>query len=144
MNFINERYRISQRLEREFAKVGKRTIAFTDTYQVEASEGDSFEQGGDADCAKFNAKGKSGSKFTCPPTQKKGRNQGLSSGSREAYARDNQKLNLTADYRKNQVESPIQIDIKPSKQRCALFAEPNIPCGDAVNFELYQQRRDSQ
>ncbi len=72
VNFINERYRIAQILKREFAKVGKRTVAFTDTYQVEASEGDSFEQGSEADCPKFNAKGKSGSKFTHPPTQKKG------------------------------------------------------------------------
>ncbi len=58
VNFINEHYRIAQRLKREFAKVGKKTVAFTDTYQVEASENDSFEQGSEADCAKFNAKGK--------------------------------------------------------------------------------------
>jgi len=32
VNFINECYQIAQRLEREFAKVGKRTVAFTDTY----------------------------------------------------------------------------------------------------------------
>ncbi len=68
VNFINECYWIAQRLEREFAKVGKKTVAFTDTYQVEASENDSFEQGSEADCAKFNAKGKSASKFTRPPT----------------------------------------------------------------------------
>jgi hypothetical protein len=101
VNFINEQYQIAQRLEREFAKTGKKTVAFADTYQVEASEGDSFEQGSEADCAKFNAKGKSGSKFTSPPTQNIGGNQGCSSGSREANARDNQKLNLTADYQKN-------------------------------------------
>jgi len=82
VNFINERYRIAQRLEREFAKVGKKTLIFTDTYQVEASEGESLEQGEEADCAKFKAKGQPGSKFTRPPTQKKGRNQRWSSGSR--------------------------------------------------------------
>jgi len=106
VNFINEHYQIAQRLEREFALAGKRTVAFTDSYQVEASEGDGFEQGSEADCAKFNAKGMPGSKFTCPPTQKKGRNQGFSSGSREIDARDNQKLNLTADYQKNQGRKP--------------------------------------
>ena len=63
MSFVKERYRIAQRLGVDFAKAGKRSIAFTDTYQVEASEGESFEQGSEADCAKFNAKGKSGSKF---------------------------------------------------------------------------------
>jgi hypothetical protein len=47
---------------------------------VEASENDSFEQEGDIDCAKFNAQGKPGSK-SCPPTQKKWKNQGVSSGS---------------------------------------------------------------
>ncbi len=107
VNFINEHYRIAQRLKRESAKAGKKTVAFTDTYQVEASEGDSFEQGSEADCAKFNAKGKSGSKFTRSPTQKKGRNQGFSLGSRETYARDNQTQNLTADYQKNQGRKPF-------------------------------------
>jgi hypothetical protein len=84
VNFINERYQIAQRLQREFAKVGKWTVAFTYTYQVEASEDDSFEQGSEVDCAKFNARGKSGSKFTLQPTQKKGRNQGGSSEGQEA------------------------------------------------------------
>jgi hypothetical protein len=73
---------------------------------VEASGDDSFEQGSEVDCAKFNARGKAGSKFTRPPTLKKGRNQGVGSGSRETYARDNQKLNLTADYQKNQGRKP--------------------------------------
>jgi hypothetical protein len=49
VNFLNDRYRIAQRVEREFFKTGKRTVAFTDTYQVEASERDSFEQEGDID-----------------------------------------------------------------------------------------------
>ncbi len=64
MSFIKERYRIAQRLGVDFAKAGKRSIAFTDSYQAEVSESESFEQGSEADCAKFNAKGKSGSKFT--------------------------------------------------------------------------------
>ena len=40
-------------------------------------------------------------------TQKKWKNQGVSSGSREASARDNQKLTLTADYQKNQNKKPF-------------------------------------
>ena len=72
---------------------------------MEASENDSFERGSDIDCAKFNAQGKSGSKSR-PPTQKKWKNQGVSSGSREATARDNQKLTLTADYQRNQSKKP--------------------------------------
>jgi hypothetical protein len=79
-NFLNERYRIAQRIEREFAKTGKRSVNYTDTYQVKVSENDSFEQGSDIDCGKFNAQGKSGSK-SCPPTQKKWKNQNVSSGS---------------------------------------------------------------
>jgi hypothetical protein len=55
---------------------------------------------------KFNAQRKSGSKVICPPTQKKQKNQGDSSGSREASARDNQKLTLTADYQRNQSRKP--------------------------------------
>jgi len=106
VNFVRDRYRIAQRIEREFAKTGKRSVNYTDTYQVEASENDSFEQGSDIDCAKFNAQGKSGSKSR-PPTQKKWKNQGVSSGSREASARDNQKLTLTADYQKNQNKKPF-------------------------------------
>jgi hypothetical protein len=105
VNFLNDRYRIAQRIEREFFKTGKQTVNFTDTYQVEASEHDSFEQEGDIDCAKFNAQGKSGSKSR-PPTQKKWRNQCVSSDSREASARDNQKLTLTADYQRNQSKKP--------------------------------------
>ncbi len=112
VNFINERYQIAQRLQREFAKVGKRTLAFTDTYQVEVSENDSFEQGSEADCANFNAKGKSASNFTRPPTQKKGGNQGCSSESQEINSRDTQKLNLTADYQTNQGRKPYS-DQKP-------------------------------
>jgi hypothetical protein len=135
VSFINERYRIAQRLRTEFAKAGRKTVAFTDTYQVEASEGDSFEQGSKADCAKFNAKGKPGSKFTRPPTQKKGRNPGFNSGSREAYAKDNQKQNLTADYQKNQSRKPYS-DRKPgfNTEMCPVCGL-NIPCGDAANFE---------
>jgi hypothetical protein len=85
---------------------------------VEASEGESFEQGEEADCAKFNVKGKSGSKFTCPPTQKKGRNQGWSSGRRET----SQKQNLTADYQKNQNKKPYS-DLKTSfnTEMCPVF-----------------------
>jgi len=74
VNFLNDHYRIAQRIEREVAKTGKRSVKYTDTYQVEVSENDSFEQGSDIECAKFNAQGKSGSK-SCPPTQKKWRNQ---------------------------------------------------------------------
>jgi hypothetical protein len=70
VNFLNDHYRIAQRIKREFAKTGKRTVNYTDTYQVEASENDSFEQEGDIDYAKFNPQRKPGSK-TCPPTQKK-------------------------------------------------------------------------
>ncbi len=33
------------------------------------------------------------------------------------------------------VESPILIEKQASTQRCALFVGPNIPCGDAANFE---------
>jgi hypothetical protein len=105
VNFLNDRYRIAQRIEREFAKTGKRSVNYTDTYQVEASENDSFEQGSDIDCAKFNAQGKSGSKSR-PPTQKKWKNQVASSGSREASARDIQKLTLRADYQKYQNKKP--------------------------------------
>ncbi len=92
-------------MEREFSKTGKQTVNYTDTYQVEVSENESFEQEGDSGCVKFNAQGKSGRK-SCPPTQKKWRNQGVSSGSREASARDNQKLTLTADYQRNQNIKP--------------------------------------
>ncbi len=113
VSFINERYRIAQRLGTEFAKAGRKTVAFTDTYQVEASEGDSFKQGCEADCAKFNAKGKPVIKFTRPPSQKKGRNPGFNSGSLEAYAKDSQKQNLTADYQKNQGRKPYS-DQKPA------------------------------
>jgi hypothetical protein len=80
VNFVRDPYRIAQRVKREFAKTGKRSVNFTDTYQVEVSGNDSFEQGSDIECAKFNAQGKSGSK-TCPPTQKKWKNQGVSSES---------------------------------------------------------------
>jgi hypothetical protein len=38
VNFLNERYQIAQRIEREFGKTGKRSVNYTDTYQVEASE----------------------------------------------------------------------------------------------------------
>jgi Protein of unknown function (DUF1759) len=109
VSFVMEHYKIAQRLGTEFTKAGGRTVAFTDTYQVEASEGESFEQGSEADCAKFNAKGKPGSKFTHPPTQGKGRNPGFNSGSRETT----QKQNLTADYQKNQSRKPYA-DRKPS------------------------------
>ncbi len=91
-----------RRLGIDFAKASKRSIAFTDAYQAEVSESESFEQGSEADCAKFNAKGKSGSKFTRPPTQKKGRNQGFSSGGRETT----QKQNHTANFQKNQGRKP--------------------------------------
>jgi len=90
VNFINKHYIIAQRLKREFAKSGKRTVAFADTYQVEASENDSFEHEIEVDCAKCNAKGKPGSNFTCPPTQKKLKNQGDSS----------------ADYQRNEGRKP--------------------------------------
>jgi hypothetical protein len=105
VNFLNDHYQIAQRVEREFSKTGKRTVNYTDTYQMEASENYSFEQGSDIDCAKFNAQGKPVSK-SHPPTQKKWRNQGVSSGSQEASARDNQKLTLTADYQRNQNRKP--------------------------------------
>jgi hypothetical protein len=105
VNFLNERYRIAQRIKRGFAKTGKQTVNYTDTYQMEASENDSFEQEGDIDWAKFNAQGKPGSKSR-PPSQKKWKNQGVSSGSREASARNNQKLTLTADYHRNQNRKP--------------------------------------
>jgi hypothetical protein len=61
VNFLNDQYQIAQRIEREFAKTGKQTVNYIDTYQVEVSKNDSFEQGSDIDCAKFNARGKSGS-----------------------------------------------------------------------------------
>jgi len=102
VSFVKERYKIAQRLGIDFAKASKRSIAFTDAYQAEVSESESFEQGSEADCAKFNAKGKPGSKFTRPPTQKKGRNPGFSSGSRETT----QKQNLTANFQKNQGRKP--------------------------------------
>jgi hypothetical protein len=65
-NFLNDRYRIAQRVKREFAKAGKRSVNYTDTYQVEASENNSFEQGSETDCVKFSAQGKSGSKSHPP------------------------------------------------------------------------------
>jgi hypothetical protein len=61
VNFLNDQYRIAQRIDREFAKSGKQTVNYTDTYQVEVSENDRFEQGIDIDCAKLNARGQSGS-----------------------------------------------------------------------------------
>ena len=67
VNFVRDRYRIAQRIKREFAKTGKRSVNYTDTYQVEVSENDSLEQGSDIECAKFNAQGKSGSKTAHPP-----------------------------------------------------------------------------
>ena len=57
VNFLNDQYRIAQRIEREFAKTRKQTVNYTDTYQVEVSDNDSFEQGSDIDCTKFNAQG---------------------------------------------------------------------------------------
>jgi len=63
------------------------------------------------DCAKFNAQGKSGSK-SCPPIPKKWKNQGVSSGSREASSRDNQKLTLTADYQRNKSRKPNDTGMK--------------------------------
>jgi len=98
---------------------------------VEASEGESFEQGSEADCAKFNAKGKSGSKFTRPPTQKKGRNPGFIL----EVVRLHRSKAIQPIYRKIKVESPMLKDNQASTQRCALFVGPNIPCGDAANSE---------
>jgi hypothetical protein len=57
VNFLNDQYRIAQRIEREFAKTRKQTVNYTDTYQVEVSKNDSFEQRSDIDCSKFNAQG---------------------------------------------------------------------------------------
>jgi hypothetical protein len=40
VNFLNDRYQIAQRIDRELAKSGKQTVNYTDTYQVEVSEND--------------------------------------------------------------------------------------------------------
>jgi hypothetical protein len=88
----------------------------------------------DVDCTKFNTQGKTSTK-SHPPTQKKGRNQASSSGDRMASARDNQKLTLTANYKRNQ-KSPILAEIVPLPLTSALFAEQNMNCGNAENFML--------
>ena len=38
-------------------------------------------------------------------------------------------------FKETKVASPMLKKDQASTQRCALFAEPNIPCGDAVNLE---------
>ena len=38
VRFLNDQYRIAQRIDRELAKSGKQTVNYTDTYQVEVSK----------------------------------------------------------------------------------------------------------
>jgi hypothetical protein len=38
VRFLNDQYRIAQRIEREFAKTRKQTVNYTDTCQVEVSK----------------------------------------------------------------------------------------------------------